>query len=209
MRIHFSRLLWLIVCCQLSQRALAQDLQADPSQQREADVDKATLRLLLGSHPLSLQWISWDHPGMVSIIDDDGVLRVEGSQTARQDGDYLKIEGVITEVKPREFSFVGQIVTRVSHINNGKSCTRSGNMRFRATGKRKYWRLRQMDNPCDGVTDYVDIYFRRWPGANPNADRDRDRDAKLQHKAKANDKAASSRSTPSVPAPPPSARQAP
>ena len=31
-------------------------------------------------------------------------------------------------------------------------------MTFRVTQNRKYWRLQQME-VCDGLTDYVDIYF--------------------------------------------------
>jgi hypothetical protein len=42
----------------------------------------------------------------------------------------------------------------------GPAFERTGEMTFRVTGKRKYWRLMEMDNPCEGVTDYVDIYFR-------------------------------------------------
>jgi hypothetical protein len=37
---------------------------------------------------------------------------------------------------------------------------RSGTFHFKATGKRRYWRMQEMDNPCDSVTDYVDVYFR-------------------------------------------------
>jgi hypothetical protein len=33
-------------------------------------------------------------------------------------------------------------------------------MTFKITGKRKYWRMQQFDNPCDEAADYVDIYFR-------------------------------------------------
>ena len=49
---------------------------------------------------------------------------------------------------------------KISHINGGKPCAREGAMTFKITGKRRYWRLQEMNNPCDGVTDYVDIFFR-------------------------------------------------
>ena len=68
---------------------------------------------------------------------------------------------LVTRVDANEFGFRGKIVTQVSHINGGAPCTRDGEFTFRATGSRKYWRLQQMDNPCDSVTDYVDVYFRR------------------------------------------------
>jgi len=35
---------------------------------------------------------------------------------------------------------------------------RSGPMEFLVTQDRKYWRLQDMV-ACDGLTDYVDIYF--------------------------------------------------
>ena len=31
---------------------------------------------------------------------------------------------------------------------------------FKTKAGRKYWRMQEMDNPCEAVTDYVDIYFR-------------------------------------------------
>jgi hypothetical protein len=53
------------------------------------------------------------------------------------------------------------VTTQISHINEGKPCERTGILNFRITGKRKYWRLQQIDNPCDQAADYVDIYFRK------------------------------------------------
>jgi hypothetical protein len=67
---------------------------------------------------------------------------------------------VITSIDAKEFRFSGEIITQVSHINGGRPCSRDGEFTFKITGKRKYWRMQQMDNPCDPVTDYVDIYFR-------------------------------------------------
>ena len=72
----------------------------------------------------------------------------------------MKIDGEITRIEAKSFTFVGKIETSVSHINGGEVCLREGEMTFRITGTRKYWRLMQMDNPCSEVTDYVDIFFR-------------------------------------------------
>jgi hypothetical protein len=33
-------------------------------------------------------------------------------------------------------------------------------MVFKITEKRKYWRLQEMQSPCDTATDYVDIFMR-------------------------------------------------
>jgi hypothetical protein len=115
---------------------------------------------LVGRHKLSLQWISWDYFGTASIINRNGVLRLEGEQKSRKSSDFVKIDGVIVSIDEKEFVFNGTIVTQIDHINNGEPCERAGEMTFRITGKRRYWRLQEMDNPCDGVTDYVDIYFR-------------------------------------------------
>ena len=42
--------------------------------------------------------------------------------------------------------------------DKGRRCERNGDFEFRATGKRKYWRLQQME-ACGGLTDYVDVYY--------------------------------------------------
>ena len=90
----------------------------------------------------------------------NGVLYLKGEQRQRGGKDYLKVDGTITSIDKNEFTFNGTIDMRVSHINNGDHCKREGRMTFAIKGKRKYWRLQEMDNPCDGVTDYVDIFFR-------------------------------------------------
>ena len=54
--------------------------------------------------------------------------------------------------------FTGRIESSVSYIQNGLPCIKEGNYTFKSTQGRKYWRLQEMDG-CEGVTDYVDIYF--------------------------------------------------
>jgi hypothetical protein len=106
-----------------------------------------------------LQWVSWDRFGVATVTERGGTLYLEGEQ--RNGSDFVKVDGVITRVEKAEFAFRGTIVTQVSHINEGKPCTRDGEFTFAIKGGRKYWRLHQMDNPCDVAADYVDIYFRR------------------------------------------------
>ncbi len=115
---------------------------------------------LLGKHQLSLQWISWDYFGTATVTNKKGVFHLKGEQRQKDGDDFLKIDGIITLIEKTSFTFVGKIETSVSHIKGGEVCLREGEMTFRITGKRKYWRLMQMDNPCEAVTDYVDIYFR-------------------------------------------------
>ncbi|HEX8091257.1 MAG TPA: hypothetical protein VF762_20545 [Blastocatellia bacterium] len=130
-------------------------------QRRTVIKDKAAEVMLLGEHRLSLQWISWDYFGRATVAESNGALLLTGEQKARKGGDYLKIDGVITEVGAKEFKFDGTIVTKVEINNGGKPCERKGEMTFAIKGGRKYWRLQEMDNPCEEVVDYVDIFFRK------------------------------------------------
>lgn len=124
--------------------------------------DKAAKIKLLGRHSFSLQWIGWDYLGSATVIERrGGALHIAGKQKSRKDTDFVTIDGIITEVDQNQFKFDGKIITKVSYINGGKECERTGEMTFKITGKRKYWRLQEMLNPCTNVeTDYVDIYFR-------------------------------------------------
>lgn len=124
--------------------------------------DRPAATKLLGRHMFSLQWVSWDYFGTAGVTNRDGVYKIVGSQRGRgqASNDYVEINGMITAIEAKEFSFKGTITTQVSHINGGKPCVRDGEFTFVVTGARKYWRLKQMDNPCDEATDYVDIYFR-------------------------------------------------
>ncbi len=121
----------------------------------------AAARKLVGRHKLNLQWIgseNWSEFGNIKVIDRQGIMLIRGQQT--KGDDYLQIDGRILNIEDKQFTFQGKIVTRVSHINKGQSCERNGEMVFKITENRKYWRLQQMLNPCDPVTDYVDIFMR-------------------------------------------------
>ncbi len=131
------------------------------AQQKTAVNSQTAKNMLLGKHMFSLQWISWDYFGKATVTEKEGMFYLEGEQKARDSEDYLSIEGVITEVNRYDFKFNGKIVTSVSHNNNGEPCVREGDMTFKITGKRKYWRLQEMDSPCEGIVDYVDIFFRK------------------------------------------------
>ena len=122
--------------------------------------DMAAEQMLLGVHRFSLQWISWDYFGKATVTEKNGSLFIKGEQRGRGNDDLVTMDGVITRVDAKEFTFEGEIITRVSHINNGQPCKRTGEMVFRVTGNRRYWRLQQMNNPCDEAADYIDIFFR-------------------------------------------------
>lgn len=129
-------------------------------QERTAINDRNAARMLLGKHKLSLQWISWDYFGTAIVTNRGGIYRLTGQQKGRGNRDLLTIDGRVLSIDKRQFVFEGTIVTRVSHINGGQPCKREGEFTFRITGNRKYWRLMEMDNPCDEATDYVDIFLR-------------------------------------------------
>jgi hypothetical protein len=125
-----------------------------------APIDPSTRDRLLGTHRLSLQWISWDYFGQATVTDRSGTLHLEGAQTGRGNSDFVRIDGDITSVGDTSFTFTGTIVIQVSHANAGRPCTRQGKMTFAARGTRQYWRLQQTKSPCGTETDYVDLYFR-------------------------------------------------
>lgn len=113
-----------------------------------------------GTHMCSLQWISWKKFGSVILKrNSDGTLKCTGGQKSTTTDDYLKLDGDITVVNPLHLKFTGKIITCVSHINNGKPVVREGEFNFTVAGQRRYWRMREMNNPKDGCCDYVDIYF--------------------------------------------------
>ncbi len=118
---------------------------------------------LIGRHKFQLHWISWGEWkkfGDLTVTDRDGLLVIKGKYSSPQTGDFIEIDGLVTRVEDRAFEFQGKIITRVSYINGGNPCVREGTLTFAITGKRRYWRLQEMQNPCDEATDYVDIFLR-------------------------------------------------
>lgn len=113
---------------------------------------------LLGTHKLSLQWISWDRFGKAKVTKQNDTITISGEQ--RIDNEYLKIHGTISDIKAKSFIFDGEIITKISFIAKGKECRREGKMEFKITKNRRYWRLQEMQNPCSNVVDYVDIFFK-------------------------------------------------
>lgn len=128
-------------------------------------LDAAAKARLVGDHLLTLQWLGWGDlsgAGRLRIEDRGDSLAASGEQLGSGDnaGDYLRMSGWIVSASRDGFVFEGDIAIRVHHNADGAECKRSGTFHFKATGKRRYWRMQEMDNPCDGVTDYVDVYFR-------------------------------------------------
>jgi hypothetical protein len=125
-------------------------------------------RRLLGAHGLTLQWIGWNPAdwGRARVTENGGELFLEGEQRGRRDDqgnvmrtDFLEISGRIVALQDNGFTFDGEIVTQVHYIAGGAECKRTGTFHFVAYPGKRYWRMQEMSNPCDGVTDYVDVYF--------------------------------------------------
>ena len=118
---------------------------------------------ILGRHPLSLQWISWDYYGSCNITKEkDGTLKCVGEQLSKEaPGDYVRLDGTVEIVDKDHLKFTGTIAIRVNYNNNGQECLREGTFDFVTKPGRKYWRLQQQDNPCEGIVDYVDIYYKK------------------------------------------------
>ena len=121
-----------------------------------------TEQRVIGKHLLTLQWISWDYYGSCNITKEkDGTLKCVGEQLSKEaPGDYLRLNGTVEIVDKDHLKFTGTIAIRVNYNNNGQECLREGTFDFVTKPGRKYWRLQQMDNPCEGIVDYVDIYYK-------------------------------------------------
>ncbi|MCF0181739.1 MAG: hypothetical protein HUK11_05740 [Muribaculaceae bacterium] len=117
---------------------------------------------LIGKHLLSLQWISWDYFGSCNITKvGDNRFRCVGEQLDRDHkGDFLRLDGYLSVIDEKHLVFDGKIISKIYHLNGGEEYVREGTYNFVVTQNRKYWRMQEMDGP-DGVTDYVDIYFKR------------------------------------------------
>ncbi|WP_156503486.1 MULTISPECIES: hypothetical protein [Eikenella] len=114
---------------------------------------------LLGRHMFSLQWVSWERFGTATIRRGSNGLEINAYQAL--DGNYVKLDGLIEIIDRRHFYFTGNVITRVSYLNNGQACERSGTFLFQAKDARRYWRMQPIGNPCDNAADYIDIYFKR------------------------------------------------
>ncbi len=111
---------------------------------------------LRSAQGITLQWIDWDKRGDVYVArGPDGVWRINGLQ--RGDGGRLAVDGAITEIGEDYFLMDGRIV--ISNTpDRGRLCIADKVWRFEVTQNRTYYRLREFEW-CDGLTDYVDIYF--------------------------------------------------
>ena len=159
--IAISATLFLLAGCATTQPGAspANDLtavasKAPPIATRVAD--RAALQRLLANKGLTLQWIGWDQRGSVHARMVGETLLLTGAQ-AKGGAGRLFLDGAVREVGADYFIFSGTI--RIEDAPDpGRRCELTKDWRFAITQNRPYWRLREFEW-CDGLTDYVDIYF--------------------------------------------------
>lgn len=106
---------------------------------------------------ITLQWIGWENRGDAAISADTfGTYRLYGRQTGPE-GELLIVLGKITEIGDGYFILDG-IIQIANAPDDGRECHANKEWRFAVTQGRKYYRLREFEW-CDGLTDYIDIYF--------------------------------------------------
>lgn len=121
--------------------------------------DAAALRRLQANSGMTLQWIGFQtqRRGHVRVRTNDGLITLTGSHRLPGSPGEVTLDGYVASIDQRAFTFVGRVVIRDTP-DIGRECVRDGRMTFRITGKRRYWRMQEMEK-CDGLTDYVDIYL--------------------------------------------------
>lgn len=118
-----------------------------------------TFEKIVGNSGISLQWISFygAERGVLTARMKDGVLHLSGRQKKEGQSGLLEINGSVQEVNKDSFVFSGTVaITGTPDV--ARSCYKTGKSQFAITQGRKYFRLREFEW-CDGLTDYVDVYF--------------------------------------------------
>lgn len=119
--------------------------------------NQAALERLRGNAGLTLQWIGWEKRGILEVSQRGPLVHLKGSQVAPGGKGRLEIEGDVLSIDSNSFILRGQI--RIMDTPDaGRSCLKENDSEFAITQGRKYWRLREFEW-CDGLTDYIDIYF--------------------------------------------------
>lgn len=120
-------------------------------------LDRAASQRLLANKGLTLQWIDWNRRGQATVRRQGRVLTLEGAQAEAGGPGRLSLSGTISEVGRDYFIFQGTI--RITDTpQRGRICEATRSWRFAVTQRRKYYRLREFEW-CDGLTDYIDLYF--------------------------------------------------
>ncbi len=117
---------------------------------------------LLGEHYFSLHYLlnNSDIYGHAIITEVNGTLKILAGQLV--DNDYASVSGDVEIINDKHFKVIGQIITKVNYVNNGEPCNQKGEFDFKVQENRKYWRLQKPHSICNGVTHYIDVYFKKF-----------------------------------------------
>ena len=140
----------------------AQPPSAPPGLTRTVVHDESMPAQLVGTHEYSLHWITEETAGRATIEERDGGLYIKGEQ--RNKNGFSTIEGLLADVDADTLTLDGKIVTWAQSIyqKTQRPCTRKGPLHFSRKGHKRYWRLREMLNPCEGeFVDYVDLFVAK------------------------------------------------
>jgi len=129
---------------------------APVSSQATRVLDRDAAERLLTNKGVTLQWISWDQRGTANARWKGERLLLTAAQ-AKTGAGRLFLDGQVAEIGSDYFLFRGTI--RIEDAPDpGRRCELTKEWRFAVTQNRPYWRLREFEW-CDGLTDYIDIYF--------------------------------------------------
>jgi len=120
-------------------------------------LDQKGAERLMRNEGVTLQWNGWEERGPLWVaVTKSGHWSLLGGQQGEQGG-FLDLEGFITEIGPDYFVFQGTI-KMIGTPDDDRFCNITKQWRFAVTQNRSYYRLREFEW-CDGLTDYIDIYF--------------------------------------------------
>lgn len=146
----------LLAGCAATQNTPETPPPAAVSGQATRVLDRDALDRLLNNKGVTLQWISWDQRGTANARMMGQRVLLTAAQ-AKTGAGRLFMDGEVTEIGSDHFIFRGTI--RIADAPDpGRRCEATKDWRFAITQNRPYWRLREFEW-CDGLTDYIDIYF--------------------------------------------------
>lgn len=120
--------------------------------------DQSALEKLLGNTGVTVQWLSWtEGRGTLNASWRGKTVVLKGGQIQKGGTGKLNLDGIVVRIDKDSFIFRGTI-TMIDTPDNGRKCAKNGDSLFAITQNRKYWRMREFEW-CDGLTDYIDIYF--------------------------------------------------
>ena len=120
-------------------------------------LDATAAQRLRANKGVTLQWIDWNTRGSAHVGVAKGVWTLRAAQAEAGGPGRLFLEGRVTEIGRDYFLFDG-LVRIADTPDRGRLCEKRDVWRFAVTQNRRYWRLRTFEW-CDGLTDYIDIYF--------------------------------------------------